>query len=79
MLLVSPSTYIAAVPFPASWASSSLGSSSRYSQAPQDNSPAIVFFDYFWVPVMFMVPLLTMKCLAEERRLGTIETLSPAR
>jgi ABC-2 type transport system permease protein len=25
--------------------------------------------------VIFMVPLLTMKCLAEERRLGTIETL----
>jgi len=34
-----------------------------------------VFFQIFWFPVLFMVPLLTMKCLAEERRLGTIETL----
>jgi ABC-2 type transport system permease protein len=34
-----------------------------------------VFFRFFLVPVLFMVPLLTMKCLAEERRLGTIETL----
>jgi ABC-2 type transport system permease protein len=38
-------------------------------------SPAIQFFQFFWLPVFFMVPLLTMKCLAEERRLGTIETL----
>jgi ABC-2 type transport system permease protein len=46
-----------------------------YSEAPQEASPAIVFFNLFWLPVLFMVPLLTMKSLAEERRLGTIETL----
>ena len=38
-------------------------------------SPASVFFELYWLPVFFMVPLLTAKCLAEERRLGTIETL----
>ncbi|MFZ9682261.1 MAG: ABC transporter permease, partial [Cephaloticoccus sp.] len=46
-----------------------------YSRAAQEVSPAHVFFQVFWFPVLFMVPLLTMKCLAEERRLGTIETL----
>src|SRR5208283_839756 len=46
-----------------------------YSQAPQASSPADVFFKQFYLPVLFMVPLLTMKCLAEERRMGTIETL----
>ncbi len=34
-----------------------------------------MFFELFYLPVLFMVPLLTMRCLAEERRLGTIETL----
>jgi ABC-2 type transport system permease protein len=75
MLLVSPSTYIAATAFLAFMGfifSQILG---QYSTAPQDLSPARVFFDAFWLPVFFMVPLLTMKCLAEERRLGTIETL----
>ena len=37
--------------------------------------PAVTFFRLFWIPVFFMVPLLTMKSLAEERRLGTLETL----
>jgi len=37
--------------------------------------PASAFFGVYFIPVIFMVPLLTMRCLAEERRLGTIETL----
>lgn len=75
MLLVSSSTYIAAVFFLGIMGFVFTGILENYSQAPQDQSPAIVFFKYFWVPVLFMVPLLTMRCLAEERRLGTIETL----
>ncbi len=49
----------------------------NYSKAPQDASrrPS-VFFLYLLVPgASSWCPLLTMKCLAEERRLGTIETL----
>src|SRR5262249_48606920 len=46
-----------------------------YVKAPQDVAPAHVFLQFFWFPVLFMVPLLTMKSLAEERRSGTIETL----
>ena len=75
MLLVSPSTYIAAVAFLALMGFIFTGILERYSTAPQDSSPATVFFTVYFLPVIFMVPLLTMKCLAEERRLGTIETL----
>ena len=75
MLLVSPSTYIAATAFLAFMGFIFTDILSHYSKAPQDTSPAQVFFQLFWLPVFFIVPLLTMKCLAEERRLGTIETL----
>jgi len=75
MLLVSPSTYIAGVTF--LWLTGFMftGILETYSKAAQDESPASMFFQIYWFPVIFMVPLLTMKCLAEERRLGTIETL----
>ncbi len=46
-----------------------------FSVAPRDNLPGQDFFQLFWLPVFFMVPLLTMKSIAEERRLGTLETL----
>lgn len=75
MLLVNPSTYIAAVLFLGLMGFVFTGILDSYSKAPQDASPAHVFFQLFPLPVLFMVPLLTMKCLAEERRLGTIETL----
>lgn len=75
MLLVSPSTYIAATAFLGFMGFIFTDILSHYSKAPQDTSPAQVFFQLFWLPVFFIVPLLTMKCLAEERRLGTIETL----
>lgn len=75
MLLVNPSTYIAAVLFLAVMGFVFTGILESYSKAPQELSPAQVFFQLFWLPVLFMVPLLTMKTLAEERRLGTIETL----
>jgi ABC-2 type transport system permease protein len=75
MLLVSPSTYIAAVAFLALMGFMFTGILEKYSKAPQDLSPASAFFESISCPVIFMVPLLTMKCLAEERRLGTIETL----
>lgn len=75
MLLVSPSTYIAATFFLATMGFTFTGILEDYSQAPLDTSPVIAFFQLFWAPVLIMVPLLTMRCLAEERRLGTMETL----
>ncbi|MDF3058010.1 MAG: hypothetical protein K0R17_2225 [Rariglobus sp.] len=78
MLLVNASTYIAAVLFLFVMGFIFSGVLESYSAAPQETSPASVFFQLFWLPVWFMVPLLTMKCLAEERRLGTLETLFTA-
>jgi len=75
MLLVSPSTYIAATAFLGFMGFIFVSILESYSTAPQDASPVQVFFSTFYLPVFFMVPLLTMKCVAEERRLGTIETL----
>lgn len=75
MLLVSPATYFAATLFLGFMGLIFSQILDRYSGAAQDTSPALVFFNLFWLPVCVMVPLLTMKCLAEERRLGTIETL----
>lgn len=75
MLLVNPSTYIAAVIFLGVMGFIFTGILESYSKAPQDVSPVHVFFQLFWLPVIFVVPLLTMRSLAEERRLGTIETL----
>jgi ABC-2 type transport system permease protein len=75
MLLVSPATYVAATLFLGFMGLIFTKILEIYGAAPQETSPAYVFFDLFWLPVCVMVPLLTMKCLAEERRLGTIETL----
>ena len=75
MLLVSPGTYLASLLFLTFMGFIFTTILESYSKAPQEMSPAQVFFQLFWLPVLFMVPMLTMKCLAEERRLGTIETL----
>ena len=75
MLLVSPATYIAATLFLAFMGLIFTKILEDYSTTPQEISPANVYFQLFWLPTCVMVPLLTMKCLAEERRLGTIETL----
>ena len=74
-LLYNPSTYIAAVLFLLVMGFIFASILNNYSGTPQEVPPAVVFFQYFWFPVFFMVPLLTMKSLAEERRLGTLETL----
>ena len=75
MLLVSPATYVAATLFLGFMGLIFSKILEEFSSAPQEHSPAAVYFHVFWLPVCVMVPLLTMKCLAEERRLGTIETL----
>jgi ABC-2 type transport system permease protein len=74
-LLYNPSTYIASVLFLLVMGFVFTGILDDYSRSPQETPPAVVFFQLFWIPVFFMVPLLTMKSFAEERRLGTLETL----
>jgi ABC-2 type transport system permease protein len=75
MLLVNSSTYIAGVLFLAVMGLIFTGLLEVYSQAPQETSPAFDFFRLFFLPVFILVPLMTMKSLSEERRLGTLETL----
>jgi len=75
MLLVSPATYIAATLFLVVMGFIFAGILESFASSAQEGSPASTFFQLFWIPVFFMVPLLTMKSLAEERRLGTLETL----
>jgi ABC-2 type transport system permease protein len=75
MLLVSPSTYIAAVFFLAVMGLIFTTLLEQYSAGPQETSPASTFFYLFWIPVVLVVPLLTMKSISEERRFGTLETL----
>lgn len=74
-LLYSASTYIAAVLFLLVMAFFFVGILEEFTKSPQETAPATMFFQLFWIPVWFMVPLLTMRSLAEERRLGTLETL----
>ncbi len=78
MLLVNASTYVAAVLFLALMGLVFTTLLESYSTTAQEASPAAVFFQLFWLPVFFMVPLLTMRSFAEERRLGTLETLFAA-
>ncbi|MDQ5979466.1 MAG: gliding motility-associated transport system permease protein [Verrucomicrobiota bacterium] len=74
-LLYNPGTYIASVLFLLVMGFVFTGILDDYSRAPQETAPAVRFFQVFWIPVLFMVPLLTMKSFAEERRMGTLETL----
>jgi ABC-2 type transport system permease protein len=74
-LLYSPGTYIAAVFFLSVMGFIFASLLEMYSKTPQESPPAVVFFQFFWFPVLFMVPLLTMRTIADERRQGTLETL----
>ncbi|MDB6113543.1 MAG: family transporter protein [Lacunisphaera sp.] len=77
-LLYSASTYIAAVLFLLVMGFIFATILDDYNKSPQETPPAVVFFQLFWIPVLFMVPMLTMKSFADERRLGTLETLLTA-
>ncbi len=74
-LLINPSTYIAGFLFLLIMGFMFQWLLDLYASDPQDESPSVLFFRMFFIPVFFMVPLLTMRSLAEERRSGTIETL----
>ncbi len=74
-LFIAPSTYSAGVLFLILMGWIYWRILLQFSLAPQDGLPANMFFQLFWLPVFFMVPLLTMKSVAEERRQGTLETL----
>jgi len=74
-MMISPSTYIAAFLFLAFMAVLYILALVDLSVSASDVSPLSRFLSLFWVPVLFMVPLLTMRSIAEERRMGTLATL----
>lgn len=75
MLLIAPATYIASVLFLLLMGFLYLFLLEDFSRIPQESLPSTAFFSVFWLPVFFIVPLLTMKSIAEERNSGTLETL----
>lgn len=75
MLLISPPTYIAAVLFLVLMGFLYWAILRGMVSAPQDDLPIVQFWNIFWIPVFFIVPLLTMRSIAEERNTGTLETM----
>ncbi len=73
--LFSPATYTAATLFLLLMAYILYSILLDYGTRTQEIIPLEQFFRAYALPVLFMVPLLTMRTLAEERRLGTLETL----
>ncbi|MEM9157737.1 MAG: ABC transporter permease [Verrucomicrobiota bacterium] len=74
-LIISPSAYIAAFLFLLIMGFVYQLLLEEFAQNPQEDTPSVLFFRLFFLPVFFMVPLLTMRSVAEERSSGTIETL----
>jgi ABC-2 type transport system permease protein len=79
MLLISHSTYIAGVLFLVLLGLIYWVVLKGFTLTPQEETLPSQFYRVFWIPVFFVVPLLTMRSLAEERRAGTLESLLTTR
>ncbi len=75
VMLVSLSTYAAAVLFLLFMAFAYFYTLHQYSLREYTLNPSESFYRWFVFPVLAMVPLLTMRSVAEERRLGTLEVM----
>jgi ABC-2 type transport system permease protein len=75
MLLISPPTYIAAVLFLCLMGFLYWAILRGMVNTPEDTLPIVQFLSIFWIPVFFVVPLLTMRSIAGERSIGTLDTL----
>lgn len=77
-MFISPSTYAAALLFVGLMGGIYILSLWDVSAAEGGKSPIELFLSLFWLPVLFMVPMLTMRSLAEERRMGTLQAMMTA-
>ena len=75
MLLISPPTYIAMVLFLCLMGLIYWTILRGMVNTPEETLPTVQFFRIFWIPVFFVVPLLTMRSIAGERSNGTLDTL----
>ena len=74
-MAISPATYFAAFLFLGFMSFMFLLSIHDISIVASKQSPVEKFLSLFWLPVLFMVPLLTMRSLSEELRRGTLGSL----
>ena len=75
MLFISPSTYVAGVIFLCLMGGIYWLALRESTTGTQTMLPAEVYFFLFWVPLFIIVPLITMRSFAEERRAGTLGAL----
>lgn len=75
MLLISPTTYLAGSLFLCLMGFLYWAILREMIATPQNELPTVQFFKSFWIPTFFVVPLLTMRSVAGERNLGTLDTL----
>ena len=75
MLFITPATYVAAVLFLSLMGFLYWAILRGMVNTPSDMLPTVQFFSVFWIPVLFVIPLLTMRSIAGERSSGTLETL----
>ncbi|MFP4203365.1 MAG: ABC transporter permease [Opitutales bacterium] len=75
MLLISPSTYIAGVLFLTLMGFLYWAILRNMANSSEETLVSVQFFKVFWIPVFFVVPLLTMRSIAGERNAGTLDTL----
>ncbi len=75
MLFISPSTYVAAVLFLCLMGFLYWAILRGMVNTPSEILPTVQFFSVFWIPVLFVIPLITMRSIAGERSSGTLDTL----
>lgn len=75
LMLLAPSTYVASVLFLSLMVLIYWTIIRDMTLVATETLPATDFFRNFWFPALFLVPLLTMRSIAEERRVGTLLTL----
>jgi ABC-2 type transport system permease protein len=75
MAFLSPSTWIAWFLFLALMGFLYQGILQDFTETGREGLPSTDFFRLFWFPVVFMIPMLTMKSIAEEQRMGTLSSM----
>ncbi len=74
-LWINPATYLAAVLALLMMGFFYYLTIASFVESEQTSLPNAQFFRFFLFPVVLLVPMLTMKSIADERRLGTLQTL----
>lgn len=74
-ILISPATYLAAFFFLIIMGLIYQFVLEGYNEDPQEMLPSNIFLNAFFIPAVFLVPLLTMRSIAEERRQGLMDSL----